>query len=178
MIKDLMNRLGTLKEIDPSNNLFGSNRWKYGFKTISEAEIQHFEEVNLISLPKEFRSFLLEIGFGAAENYGAPLNGKLIFCNDDDYEFPISDGSIIIAEHGCGVESYLIAKGDYYGEVWTILEDCSTKLESKSYFEWYSNWLDSAIEKLKANNWNILLLIGYRYILYAMSCQCVLYPTL
>ncbi|PWJ37869.1 SMI1/KNR4 family protein [Sediminitomix flava] len=152
MIKSFINRLDRLREIDSSNSLFGSKRWKYGFKTISETEIQNFEKVNSISIPKEFRSFILEIGFGTAENYGAPFNGELTFCNDDDDEFPISEGSIIIAEHGCGIASYLIVKGDYYGQVWVMLGDCSTKLESKDYFEWYSNWLDSAIEKLEATD--------------------------
>jgi len=100
-----------------------------------------------ISLPKEYRDFILNIGNGGAgTGYGLySLEGALLGESDDIYPYKSSkkgkeisknfirpdmmldddnddEGLLLLSQHGCGNDDFLIVAGDEKGFIWTVIE--------------------------------------------------------
>lgn len=69
-INNIKLKLNKLIEYDINLDVFGASSHKYNFTKVSEAEIIAFENEYSITLPDEFRTFLLEVGCGAGPYYG------------------------------------------------------------------------------------------------------------
>ncbi len=66
-IQQLKNKLTQLAKNDKNFQNFGSELHRYQLNPcLTESEIQFFEEKNRITLPEDYRNFLLEIGNGGA----------------------------------------------------------------------------------------------------------------
>ena len=71
-INEIKEKIEILKEMDKEFEIFGSSKHKYKLHPCkTEKEIQSFEKKHGISLPADYRSFLLHIGNGGAgPSYG------------------------------------------------------------------------------------------------------------
>lgn len=86
MIKD---KLDMLKRCDRKLRVFGASTHKYQInEPLNEKDIKEFEDEYLITLPDEYRCFLLEVGDGGAGPYYGlqTLNDSLF--EDLDYKRP------------------------------------------------------------------------------------------
>lgn len=85
-ISRIKNKLDRLKESDQDHEVFGSDVHKYNLNpTKTEEELKKFEADNLITLPEEYRAFLLNVGNGGAGPYYGlePLeNGREVDLDD------------------------------------------------------------------------------------------------
>ncbi|WP_444956926.1 SMI1/KNR4 family protein [Microbulbifer sp. ZKSA002] len=142
-------QLKRLSGLDKDCSLFGAERWNYNFRRFSEEEVNGIEKKYNISLPQEFRAFLLEIGFGAGHSYGANVEGLPHYYQDDEDEYPMSEGTIDIAEIGCGIEFMLVINGAHRGEVWVTQSYREPQPWSSSYLNWYEDWLAKSLESLE-----------------------------
>ncbi|MCO1337047.1 SMI1/KNR4 family protein [Microbulbifer sp. OS29] len=155
---DIENRLFKIKQqikklstLDKDCSLFGTERWRYDFRRFSEPEISRIEQQYSIRLPPEFRAFLLEVGFGAANSYGANEEGFPYYYQDGEDEYPMSVGTIDIAEVGCGIEFLLVVNGLHRGEVWVTQSYREPQPFSSSYLNWYEDWLAKSLKRLEAH---------------------------
>jgi len=143
-------RIEFIKEIDSDYEAFGSDRWKYEFRKVSEEEINSIENKYNKKLPIEFRTFLLDIGIGAAPVYGANPYYEEILIESYEQE-PDSDesnkiyenGFIVISEHGCGIETRLSLDPSHYGEIW--MHDVWDDKIADNYIDWYIKWINSLL---------------------------------
>jgi hypothetical protein len=148
-ILQLKNKLHQLASLDIDFEVFGSDLHEYRLNPcLSEAEIQQFELESHITLPIDYRSFLLEVGNGGAgPGYGLfslnltatdsslaqpfPLkevwnDWDLIEENqsdfpvdeDDEFDDKLSYGTIPIAHYGCGITAILVITGEQRGNIW------------------------------------------------------------
>ena len=71
-MKNIQQQLEKLRALDSNESIFGSNTHHYQLNpTLSQNEIEHFEQQHNIVLPKDYKDFLLTIGNGGAgPNYG------------------------------------------------------------------------------------------------------------
>lgn len=73
--------LDDLRQKDPQRRLFGANGHEYKLNPpLSAPVLEAFEEQHSVSLPADYKTFLLEIGNGGA----GPFYGVLPFGQDDD----------------------------------------------------------------------------------------------
>jgi hypothetical protein len=122
-----------------------------------------FESSNGVSLPEDYRNFLMTIGNGGAgpyyglealNSFGYVLSEPFPFTKATNHE--TSDerskqmaadghftGILEFCHHGCAIYSYLIVNGPAYGTIWCGREDFyPTNL---SFIAWYRRWLDRAL---------------------------------
>ncbi len=211
-VEKLKNKLFKLIDLDKSFEVFGSESHKYKLNPcLSEAEIQEFESSFQVTLPDEFRNFLLKIGNGVAgPGYGfLGLNIDNLmelksstsdffaqsFCLQDEwndldllketngsqasayFDQKFIQGSIAIAEYGCGIQARLVITGAERGNIWIddrtneggiyplnshcaaffhddpdmdtyMYESVEESKEALSFDEWYENWLNRAINQV------------------------------
>jgi len=67
---DIKDKLARLRQRDSECMLFGSKKHRYESTVIPENEIAAFERDLKHELPKEYRDYLMHIGFGAGPGYG------------------------------------------------------------------------------------------------------------
>jgi len=110
--------------LDPGLVVFGADGHRYRLnKTISPEQLREFESVNAVTLPDDYKQFLLQAGNGGAGPYyglmpleECPIYGDLAkpFALTDEWEMPkdtpveysvpseYRDGCLAVSEHGCG----------------------------------------------------------------------------
>ena len=97
-------KLNTLRELDARNRQFGSSSHRYELHPcLTEEEVQSFEAHFALTLPEDYRSFLLQVGNGGA----GPFYGiqPLVLPTEEDSPpekghpltepFPLSNGYIV-----------------------------------------------------------------------------------
>ncbi|MFI5406153.1 MAG: SMI1/KNR4 family protein [Nitrososphaerales archaeon] len=70
IIHNISLKLSRLKSLDKGFEIFGADSHQYKSKKISVADIQIFEKRLSVSLPLDFKEFLINIGSGAGPCYG------------------------------------------------------------------------------------------------------------
>lgn len=124
---------------------------------LSTVELSRLEAW-LVELPREYRSFLHEVGsFGAGPGYGLlPPNGQGqrelaagTFSWEDGGPAPEGppSGAIVLSHAGCGVVWLLALSGPSRGEVWidSRSTDGQVRRVASSFDAWYRAWLEAAI---------------------------------
>lgn len=211
-IQDLKNKLSRLTSLDKSFEVFGSESHQYRLNPcLSEAEVNELEAKYKVTLPTEFRDFLLNVGNGGVgPGYGLigidsvelskmEILGldflSLPFClneewNDLDllqtnngdapnayYDPMLVQGSLLVAEYGCGIEARLVITGTQAGKIWiddrvgeggiypltchcaaffhddpdiedNLYESVEEVKEALTFYEWYDNWLNRSISQV------------------------------
>ena len=130
------NIVSRLAELDRMLVTFGSSKHKYTFRDrVTLSRIESFDSKYSLSLPEDYRSYLVELGNGGPGPYygieplefdNEDLHSAFIYTDKVDTEYEWSDeeyddalsGAIHLAVYGCGTEVYLITKGKSHGEVW------------------------------------------------------------
>ncbi|MGA9381111.1 MAG: SMI1/KNR4 family protein [Phormidium sp.] len=206
-IEQLKNTLTELATKDKKFTIFGSETHRYQLNPcFSEVEIKAVEAKNKITLPDDYRRFLLEVGNGGAGpgygllelevkeegkkgnflsqpfllnkawNYSEFLNPDEEFVDID--EDKLMQGTIYLANYGCGISACLVITGYQRGKIWiddrgndggiypcslqfAYLyhsnnfqiedEDCDTAL---TFYDWYDNCLNSCLKDLSSEQNN------------------------
>jgi hypothetical protein len=82
-------KLACLTSTDKDLKLFGAEKHQFVSKKVREYQIKWFEFKHRITLPSEYRAFLLEIGYGAGPHYGIhPLNKSIKWLKEWNEVFP------------------------------------------------------------------------------------------
>ena len=128
-VKDKFNKL---KNIDKDYKIFGSEYHKYTFAPVlSEAEVLAFENEHNLTLPDDYKSFLMEIGNGGA----GPFYGLLSLEDNEDQFTNLYSDFEFTREKPCLLEKY-----DEYDEK---IENAETDEEEQVLWD----LKDSLIEK-------------------------------
>ena len=126
--------LRTKKQIDPDCTAFGVQAHRYEMlPTITQAKLEQIESDLGFRLPEEYRDFILTIGNGgAATGYGLysledalkdTEDSSLHLDADFDETLDLERVNILIlCQHGCANDDFLILNGQYRGTVWTMIE--------------------------------------------------------
>jgi hypothetical protein len=143
-------------------------------RTLTEAEIADFECANGMSLPPDYREFLLKIGNGGVgpPHYGLCSLGKTppdfdLKATDLSRPFPFTRpwiwedgdtspegekldvyrGVLILGTDGCAQYWALVVRGPDLGKIWMIADvGIAPTIPSMTFTEWYEAWLDGKKE--------------------------------
>jgi len=146
------------------------NRGRKLAPILSAPQIESFERTNGVSLPPDYREFLLRVGNGGdgPPTYGlCPLGTK-----PSDFDFAAPDfskpfpftqswiwedgdvsaeggkedvyrGVLILGTDGCGQYWALIVCGPEFGRIWMLADVGITPvIPGMTFSEWYEAWLD------------------------------------
>jgi hypothetical protein len=222
-VLQLKKKLAQLAILDATFEVFGSESHQYQFKPcLSNKDIQAFESRHNITLPSEYRNFLLEVGNGGAgpgyglsglsgidnedfipeklyqenyENLSKPFtltrawndldlivkNNTDFVANSDAYfADKFIQGTLTIANYGCGIYAMLVITGEQSGKIWiddrtnengiypASLTFCHTfhdtnpddfhpdsdsdEGEPLSFYDWYEDWLNRSLEQIRQSS--------------------------
>ncbi|MEG5040497.1 MULTISPECIES: SMI1/KNR4 family protein [unclassified Microcoleus] len=168
-IKELAQLLGRLRHTDKNFCVFGTNSHQYKLgPTLSEAELQSFEQKHQVKLPEDYRLFLKEIGNGGAGPfYGLEPLEEAAQYRDLSKPFPFikathsySDeeleewgdrdeypGVLDLCHQGCAIYCYLVVNGPAYSTMWVGREDFYPM--ELSFGRWYRGWVEKALRTLE-----------------------------
>jgi SMI1 / KNR4 family (SUKH-1) len=138
--------------------------------TLIEEDIASFEHSNGISLPSDYREFVLRVGNGGVgpPDYGLCALGQ----TPSDFDFASPDlsrpfpftqpwiwedggtssegqqadaycGVVILGTDGCGQYWAVVVRGPDYGKIWMLADvGIQPTIPSMTFIEWYETWLD------------------------------------
>jgi len=165
----LRDRIRLLAAIDPRLQLFGACDHRYQLAPALDADGVSALEARFGRLPEEYVELVRTLGAkGAGPYYGLiepaeptdpqhavqPDPGREFRCEGPtafDAEMPdgscVLDGTVVIANQGCGGRSVLVIRGPHAGEVWNdwTAEQGSIELEATSVIAWYEGWTARAL---------------------------------
>jgi hypothetical protein len=144
-----------------------AHRFRPGSR-LSEHELQAFEREHEISLPEDYRAFLLQIGEAAAGPYygllplqrwadlaeempghlsrPSPLIPEITYGEGWDEALGIAAnpycGLLPIVEQGCGGYSALTVTGAARGRVVSVGDGVPFFVRDRSFLDWYERWLE------------------------------------
>lgn len=151
--------------LDPWCIVFGADEHRYRLNPrISIEQVRDFENTHSVSLPSDYRRFLLEAGNGGAgPAYGlypleeTPFYGDLAkpFGLTEEWEMPANtpveyrvpdeyyDGCLAISELGDGYQSLLVITGPAAGTIWEdyTCADSGIYPTGLNFKTWYRKWL-------------------------------------
>jgi hypothetical protein len=166
-IDELRELLLRLRQADGKLRVSGAEYHKYRLRpTLTEAELQRFEQTHQVKLPEDYRMFLREVGNGEAGPFqgldslervaqGRDLSKPFPFteatdsCSDEDLnqwgdnEF---GGILELCDCGCAIHCYLVLNGPAYGTIWEGREDLYPC--EMSFGVWYRRWLERSLRIL------------------------------
>jgi hypothetical protein len=165
----IRDRVRLLAAIDADHCLFGANVHEYQLAPpLTEIELAELE-ADVGELPAEYRGFVRMLAaHGAGPYYGLvelrvpedPRGGALpspsrVFRCDraTSYDAPCApgthllDGTLVLAEQGCGGRSLLVVRGPRAGEVWSdwTCERGAIAPEAPGLVVWYEQWIARAL---------------------------------
>lgn len=174
-IRSIAGRLEAVRRKNRTEDWFGASKHHFRLNPpLAEAEVALFEQQHSISLPEDYRQFLLLAGNGGAGPYYGidPLSRwDYWFEQDDDspdllaspcpfsYGQATSEslprqredwfsGSIHICDQGCTFVSRLIVTGASRGRVFDLDASCCKPPhfpKDANFLDWYERWLDQAL---------------------------------
>ncbi|HSJ99709.1 MAG TPA: SMI1/KNR4 family protein [Kofleriaceae bacterium] len=168
-ILEIRERIRLLAAIDRDRRVFGASVHGYELApALSDAELAELER-RLGPLPEEYRRFVQTLGaYGAGPYYGlVPPEPPILLGGDGGpdparpflggaetaHDAPppggahLLDGTVALADNGCGGRSLLVLRGPHAGEIWIdwTPERGGVVREARSLLEWYQQWLDLAL---------------------------------
>ncbi|MFT7150891.1 MAG: hypothetical protein ACI82Q_002766, partial [Nonlabens sp.] len=150
-VLEKLEKLEKKKELDPECLGFGAKNHGYDLlPPIGKVELEKLEKKYGVSFPTDYKHFILEIGNGGAgPSYGLySVESALTGEPDKTYSHPGSDvgeeikhafirpdeaeesaqehldecGTLILCQHGCANDDFLIVNGAERGFVWEYIE--------------------------------------------------------
>jgi hypothetical protein len=166
-LSSIRDRVRLLSAIDVDRQVFGAETHDYAFApAITSLELAALEAL-FGELPHEYRAVIGELGaHGAGPYYGllvptvpedpsgvAPDPKREFRCDiETGYQAHrdgehVLDGTLVLAEQGCGGRSLLVIRGPRRGEVWSdwTREQGTISPEAPNLLTWYEDWLDRAM---------------------------------
>lgn len=168
-LQEILDRIRLLAAVDRDRRVFGAASHDYKLApTLSGDEVAALEQ-QLGPLPHEYRRFVQEIGaYGAGPYHGLlppePIAGEdatpgpdpkrpFLYTGEAAQDAPVPpgahalDGTIALADNGCGGRSLLVLRGPQAGEIWIdwTHERGGVVPEARGLFVWYRQWLDLAL---------------------------------
>ncbi|WP_426513298.1 hypothetical protein ACPPVO_23355 [Dactylosporangium sp. McL0621] len=169
-VSDLGMLVDLLAGVDTGRRVFGAVMHDYQRgPALKDAEVRTVEEDLGITLPDAFRVFVTTVGAdGAGPYYGllgitptdevhedkpAPRPDRPFpWTKQSPYTEPCApgghrlDGTLVLADQGCGERSLLVVTGPAAGTVWTDHSSHEGPLvpEAADFLTWYRRWLDHA----------------------------------
>ena len=137
----VLQKLAKKRQVDSNCIAFGVKKHRYELNyPLGKWEVEEIEEKFHIKLPNDYRKFISYIGDGGAgpgyglfpfrkslKYLGSKINRKKItkdFIRSDELaEDERSDsGLLILCEHGCANDTFLVITGKERGHVWELIE--------------------------------------------------------
>lgn len=164
-IASLLEQFDTLRNLDSGYRVFGSSKHRYQFNApASPQRVREFEVQHSVSLPADYRQYLVEVSNGGAgPNYGLIDLERAAVGHIPSRPFPIPElesgsdvalsecaeipGAVWLSDNGCATFDLMAVNGDLKGSVWTVLED-ENHFRCSSFERWYAGWLQSAIRTI------------------------------
>ena len=166
-LASLRDRVRLLSAVDATRQVFGADTHDYALAPpITSADLAVLE-ARFGELPHEYRAVICELGaHGAGPYYGllapavpdeptgvAPDPMREFRCDlETGYQAHregehVLDGTLVLAEQGCGGRSVLVIRGARRGEVWSdwTREQGTISPEAPGFLTWYEDWLDRAM---------------------------------
>ncbi len=156
-----------LATIDPAQQIFGADRHHHQLGEPLDADALGALEAQFGALPADYVALVRAFGVTCAGPYygldapRVPEDPHHALQPDPHRRFPaetawdarldegasVLDGTISLADQGCGGRSILVLRGPHAGEVWSdwTAEQGSIALEAKTVFAWYEQWIDRAL---------------------------------
>jgi hypothetical protein len=151
----LRDRIRLLGAIDPALQIFGAVRHKHALAAPLPADELAALEARFGPLPEDYRQLVTELAAsGAGPYYGlespsVPKDPRGEIQPDPSRVFDGKhlDGTVRIADQGCGGRSLLVIRGPHTGEVWSdwTAEQGTVAPEARSLFAWYEAWIERAL---------------------------------
>ncbi len=146
----IRDRIALLASIDRDRQVFGAANHNFAFAgPLSETALSTIE-ARIGELPREYRALVATLGAAGAGPYYGLLSPEPPQNADPSRELGATnplDGTIVLAEQGCGGRSLLVVRGAHRGEVWSdwTREQGTLSPEAKNVYAWYEAWLDRAM---------------------------------
>ena len=148
----------------------------FQYLPLEESDLGAFEKKHQVTLPEDFRDYLLQIGNGGlGPDYGIyPIQSTQSFkginqswvdpkaynaMGEDDFGTPFGQtlikasrkGILYIGDRGGGFSTFLVITGPNSGEVWydKTVTDEGFALAADDFLSWYEDWVDRSIEDAK-----------------------------
>ena len=135
--------------------IFGDGDNFHVYPTMSLSEIQQIEKKKSITLPDEFKSYLMHYGAGGAgppaynvinlrkafarTTFDKPFVYKAHYSEDGIEDF---SGLMYIGEDGCGTEFFIELKGQSVGQIYCNWGSVGADSSSGNIRDFYESWLD------------------------------------
>lgn len=166
LLADLVQRLG---KKDSSYRVFGSKHHRYKLHpVVRESELREFEERYQVTLPEDYRLFLILVGNGGAgpfyglETLEAAVKGNLCKpfpLNKATSDYPAEEleafnsetdapGVLEICHQGCTIYSYLVVNGESFGLIWDGMDGEFIPM-FLTFGDWYRGWVEKALRTLE-----------------------------
>lgn len=166
-LADLRERMQLLAAIDPAHQIFGASRHGYQLGAPLDTDGLGALEAQFGVLPEDYATLIRAFGAACAGPYygleapRVPEDPQHALQPDPRRAFPgetswdarlddgasVLDGTIRLADQGCGGRSLLVLRGPHAGEVWSdwTAEQGTLALEATTVFAWYAQWIDRAL---------------------------------
>lgn len=165
----LRERIHLLAAIDPEIQIFGASRHRHQLGTPLDDDGLAALEAQFGPLPDDYRTLVRAFGVRCAGPYygleepRVPVDPQHPLQPDPQRAFPcedatpydarlddgrnVLDGTVTLADQGCGGRSLLILRGPHAGEVWSdwTAEQGTIAPEARTVFTWYEQWIDRAL---------------------------------
>jgi uncharacterized protein (TIGR02996 family) len=163
-IKRIREKFARLKAADTRLSYWASHSHRYQLQPpLSPATVRALEGRFGVRFPDDYFDFLVRIAeAGAGPSYGIEPVRKV--CHEGVREaFPFEEetadpdsghdlpddaaGFMLLAQHGCGSDAYLVISGKEAGKVWEFwgAADCLWHPTGLGFLQWYEAWLDEGL---------------------------------
>lgn len=153
-------KLSAARKHDRFFRHFGADRHGYLLRgRLARGVLEAFEQTCALSLPEDFRRFILELGNGGAgPAYGwdafepegsvyRDLSWRREFDPQklEDTRDDALAGAIRLFDYGCGQYSHLVVVGRHRGSVWGEDERGNYVASRGGFLQVYEDWLDGVL---------------------------------
>jgi hypothetical protein len=165
----LRTQIELLAAIDPELQIFGAGKHRHRLGAPATDEEVAALEARFGTLPEDYRALICTFGVRCAGPYygleepAVPQDPQHALQPDParpfrceaatafDAELPAGssplDGTVVLADQGCGGRSVLVVRGARAGEVWSdwTAEQGTLSPEARSVTGWYQQWIERAL---------------------------------
>ncbi len=167
-IRRIKEKFPLLRSADTRFSYWAAHSHRYQLlPPLPAATLRALEAQYGVRFPDDYFDFVVRIAeAGAGPSYGIKSVRKV--CHegmatpfpfdgpadpDSAYDLPAdAEGYILLAEHGCASDAYLVISGSEAGKVWEFWGggDCLWHPTGMAFLAWYESWLDEGLRLAEA----------------------------